>query len=111
MAQETPSSLEKGLVVAAPPDPPDQAEGVIVVEKHRITDQVDNLADVEASRGWFASLLRYARVLRVEERGIERVKEEDRVKQSTLDGFTMWASANFTYGFSFFFFFFLVSPF
>lgn len=67
-----------------------------MLERHRVTDQVDNLADVEAANGWFGSLLKYASVLRVEERGIERVREEDRVKQSVFDGFTLWASANFT---------------
>lgn len=92
--KESPSSLEKGIVVEAL-DYPDQTEGV-VLDKHHITDQVDDLADVEASRGWFGSLLQYTRVFRVEERGIERVREEDRVKQSIFDGFTMWASANLT---------------
>ena len=67
-----------------------------VVEKHRVTDKIDDLTEVEASKGWFGSLLKYASFLRAEERGIERVREEDRVKQSVFDGYTMWASANFT---------------
>ena len=91
-SKESPSSLEKGFATTLTDD---KAEGV-VIEKHRISEQADNLDDVDASRGWFSSLLQYGRVFRVEERGIERVKEEDRVKQSTLDGFTMWASANLT---------------
>lgn len=66
------------------------------IEKHRVTDKVDDLAQVEASKGWFRSVLKYASFLHAEERGIERVREEDRVKQSVLDGYTMWASANFT---------------
>ncbi|KAK5198071.1 hypothetical protein LTR92_002316 [Exophiala xenobiotica] len=74
---------------------PTVGEGTIV-EKHHVTDKVDDLAEVEASRGWFSSLLKYASFLRAEERGIERVREEDRVKQSVFDGYTMWASANFT---------------
>jgi hypothetical protein len=74
---------------------PTTGEGTIV-EKHHVTDKVDDLAEVEASRGWFSSLLKYASFLRAEERGIERVREEDRVKQSVFDGYTMWASANFT---------------
>jgi hypothetical protein len=71
------------------------AEGTML-EKHRVTDKVDDLAEVEASKGWFRSLLKYTSFLRAEERGIERVREEDRVKQSVYDGYTMWASANFT---------------
>ena len=68
-----------------------------VVEKHRVTTKVDNLDQVEASTGWFSSLVKAASSMRVEERGIERVREEDRVKQSVFDGYTIWASANFTY--------------
>lgn len=66
------------------------------LEKHHVFGHVDDLSQVEASRGWFGSLTRLARFLRVEERGIERVREEDRVRQNPIDGFTMWASANFT---------------
>lgn len=94
MATDSPSALEKGLS-AIDKDKTITAEGSII-EKHRITDGVDDLSEVEASRGWFGVLVRYARFFRVEERGIERVKEEDRIRQSPLDGFTMWASANFT---------------
>ncbi|KIW11623.1 hypothetical protein PV08_10925 [Exophiala spinifera] len=65
------------------------------IDKHRVTDKVDDLKEVEASKGWFASVLKYASFLRAEERGIERVREDDRVLQSVFDGFTMWASANF----------------
>ena len=77
----------------------DQGEGT-VLDKHEGkrhgNHYFDDLSEVEASKGWFGSLMRRLRVLRVEERGIERVREEDRAKQSPLDGFTMWASANFT---------------
>ena len=68
-----------------------------VLEKHKVKDQVDDLSEVEASKGFFGSWVKGISFLRAEERGIERVKEEDRVDQSVLDGFTMWASANFTY--------------
>jgi hypothetical protein len=57
---------------------------------------VDDLSEVEASKGWFGAVVRYTQFLPVEERGIERVKEENRGKQNYFDGFTMWASANFT---------------
>lgn len=67
-----------------------------VVEKHRLTRRVDSLEEVESSRGWFGSLVQKASVLRIEERGIERVREDDRVKQSVLTGYTVWATANFT---------------
>lgn len=75
---------------------PSNTRELKTIEKHRVTAKVDNLAEVEASKGWFSSVLKYASFLRAEERGIERVREEDRVRQSVLDGFTMWASANFT---------------
>jgi hypothetical protein len=98
MAVHSFSTLEKGLTQATAVDrdhsPPGRG---IVVEQHHLASHVDDLAEVEASRGLFASLLKGASFIRAEERGIERVKEEDRVKQSVLDGFTMWASANFTY--------------
>lgn len=94
MATDSPSTLEKGIS-ATDKDQTIAAEGSII-EKHRITDRVDDLSEVEASKGWFGVLVRYARLFRVEERGIERVREEDRIRQSPLDGFTMWASANFT---------------
>jgi hypothetical protein len=99
MAIDSNTDLEKRgspYVEATGPEP---TEG-IVLEKHigrrHGLSYVDDLDEVEASRGWFGSLIRRLRFLRVEERGIERVREEDRVKQSPLDGFTMWASANFT---------------
>lgn len=91
------SSLEKGFPIIIPAGEGQSVTGKgPIIEKHRITDHVDDLSQVEASRGWFGALVRYAQIVRVEERGIERVKEEDRVKQSSFDGFTMWASANFT---------------
>jgi hypothetical protein len=57
---------------------------------------VDKLSEVEASEGWFAAFVKVASAARTEQRGIERVKEEDRVNQSVVDGFTMWASVNLT---------------
>lgn len=78
---------------------PEQGNGSVLekhIRKQHVTSYVDDLSEVEASKGFFGSLMLKLRFLRVEERGIERVKEEDRVRQSPLDGFTMWASANFT---------------
>jgi hypothetical protein len=68
--------------------------GTVAVERHGLTDRVDNLSDVQASTGWFAGFTKATNLLRAEERGIERVDEADRVDQSFWDGFTMWASAN-----------------
>lgn len=63
-------------------------------EKHH--GRIDALSEVAASEGWFRSLVKGASAVHAEERGIERVKPEDRVKQSIYDGYTMWASANLT---------------
>jgi hypothetical protein len=59
--------------------------------------RVDDAAAVEASTGWLGKFVKVATKLRAEERGIERVSEADRSTQSLFDGFTLWASANFTY--------------
>ncbi|EXJ90193.1 hypothetical protein A1O1_03292 [Capronia coronata CBS 617.96] len=87
---------EKGGPIATTgPGLTDNTEGP-VESKRGFTSQVDNLERVEASKGWFSPLLKLVSYLPVEERGIERVLEEDRVKQSIWDGYTVWASANFT---------------
>ena len=44
-----------------------------------------------------STIFSYARKFHIEERGIERVPEDQRSNQTFFDGFTMWASANFTY--------------
>ena len=49
------------------------------------------------AKGLLGVIFSYARRFHIEEHGIERVAEDDRSKQSFFDGFTMWASANFTY--------------
>jgi hypothetical protein len=99
MVNDPNTDLEKRSSPYVDTADPEPTEG-IVLEKHigrrHGVSYVDDLSEVEASRGWFGSLVRRLRFLRVEERGIERVREEDRVKQSPVDGFTMWASANFT---------------
>ncbi|KAK3936011.1 permease for cytosine/purines, uracil, thiamine, allantoin-domain-containing protein [Diplogelasinospora grovesii] len=64
--------------------------------KKTATGLVDELSEVEASKGWFAAFVKCSSGAGTEERGIERVKEENRAKQSVMDGFTMWASANLT---------------
>lgn len=93
MADFTSSDPEKG-VQETTVEPHQSEEGV--TEKYHVASQVDDLSQVEASKGWFGTVLRYASFLRAEERGIERVKKEDRIKQSVYDGYTVWASANFT---------------
>lgn len=88
---------EKGPTLATTqPGSTDDDEGT-VVGKWGFRSHVDNLDRVEASKGWFSPLLKAPSYLRVEERGIERAVEEDRVKQSIFDGYTVWAFANFTY--------------
>lgn len=99
MATHADANAEKGRAPDVEVAAPDHGDGSVLekhIGKHRAFSYVDDLSEVEASKGLFGSLLRKLRFFRVEERGIERVKEEDRVKQSPLDGFTMWASANFT---------------
>ena len=39
---------------------------------------------------------KYLQLMRVEQRGAERVPEEARTDQGALSSFTLWASANFT---------------
>lgn len=86
VAQDT--DIENGIVTA---------NDTLSEKQHHVNKYADDLSDVQASQSWFGSLVRYTRYLRIEERGIERVREEDRYNQSVLTGFTMWASANFTY--------------
>lgn len=85
VAQDT--DIENGIVTAS---------DTLSEKQHHVNQYANDLSDVQASQGWFGSLVRYTRYLRIEERGIERVREEDRYNQSVLTGFTMWASANFT---------------
>lgn len=99
MATYPDADLEKRNTPDVEAAGPNQGEGTVLEKpmgKHHALSYVDDLSEIEASKGWFGAVLRYLRFLRVEERGIERVREEDRAKQSPLDGFTMWASANFT---------------
>lgn len=68
------------------------------IEAGKISPAISTDDDVTPRRGFFSKIANKLSCLPIEDRGIEPVKPENRDgKQSVIDGFTMWASANLTY--------------